>query len=320
MDANKVKVLMDQMQACLDQLRNEIDSNPTVNVLVNGAAVKVTVGNHEYVPERQAVAPPPLKMVDRMKGSDWPEAVPDDLLCPVEDAEEKTYRAEAVLDKVVEIDLTDLRFLDYGCGDGYMARQALARGAALSVGYDIDRDAFAECNKGFDARLRYTDDPSSLTKRSYDVILLHDVLDHSEDPQGVLEHVANLLAPGGTVFAWCHPWTSRHGGHLYRQFNKAYAHLFLDTTDLFAMGLPQEYIFRMTKPYRTYGTWFEAAGFVVRSEEMREEPLEKFFMEDSEIWAAMTRSFRREGMNDAEIKRVLELEFANYVLGMEQIH
>jgi hypothetical protein len=61
------------------------------------------------------------------------------------------------------------------------------------------------------------------------IVFLYDVLDHAIDAeQAYIKEAHRCLAPNGTVYVRCHPWTSKHATHLYKQgINKAYFHLFL---------------------------------------------------------------------------------------------
>jgi len=59
----------------------------------------------------------------------------------------------------------------------------------------------------------------------YDFILINDVLDHAADPLDMLEQVNKIRNPETKIVVRCHPWTSRHGTHVYKQMNKAFLHL-----------------------------------------------------------------------------------------------
>lgn len=318
MDLNKVRGLIASIEASFADLKREISINPTVSVTVNAAA-RVRVGTEEFTYEPPRLSPPP-EVSGLIDAPEWPEAVPTDLLCE-DTKEDKIARAETLLDMVIETNLKDMRFLDYGCGDGYMAIQSLSRGVSLAVGYD---PVGGFSSTGY-SRVKLTDDPASLVPGGYDVILLYDVLDHAEYPREVLGHVARLLAPGGIVYAVCHPWTSRHGGHLYRKFNKAYAHLWLDDEGLRHRGLDLGVIQRVLRPVRTYRRWFESAGFHVRSEvPVVGDPLERFFR-DKPVWDRLASMYAEErartGLpSDDDIQNIFEIDFVNYTLQVEAVY
>jgi SAM-dependent methyltransferase len=321
MDVIKVQGLIAQFRKLLDDLERELGNNPTVNVMVNAAA-KIRVGTQEIIVPGQArpmLSTDLSKLIDL---PDWPVAVEPDLLCDVDSIDEKIARAEVILDSTVETDIRDLRFLDYGCGEGWATLYAQERGAVTAHGYDpnLPSDACSE-KRPFAPGVMLTNRPEDLVHYSYDVIFLYDVLDHCNEPLDVLHHVARLLAPGGTVYVSCHPWTSRHGGHLYRQLNKAFVHLYLDHGQLLSRGIKPEAIYRVYQPLKTYRQWFVTAGLTVKREEPRysEGPLEPFFRTTPGVWDYLTRCFHDLHIDEQKIQRILELEFVTYVLQAETV-
>jgi len=76
------------------------------------------------------------------------------------------------------------RVLDYGCGIGLLVEYLRLRGYADAHGYD----AFAP---GFD--------DASLLERRYDFIVCQDVIEHVDDPLGLLSRLRGMLEPGGVV-------------------------------------------------------------------------------------------------------------------------
>src|SRR4051812_30389746 len=67
----------------------------------------------------------------------WPAAVPAALICDPEIESNKVERGQGVMQMLIEEDKRNLRFLDYGCGEGHCAAAAADSGAAVSVGFDI---------------------------------------------------------------------------------------------------------------------------------------------------------------------------------------
>lgn len=126
------------------------------------------------------------------------------------------------------------RVLDAGCGGGNMARAIKQARPDLDVkGVDLSRAGVENARRhagGVDfevgdvERLRYPD-------RSFDAVVMFDVLEHLERPQRALSEVARVLKPGG-VFHVAQPlehepgtlhrllrrrgWTAkvRHSGHV----------------------------------------------------------------------------------------------------------
>jgi SAM-dependent methyltransferase len=105
---------------------------------------------------------------------------------------------------------------DFGAHGGGMLDALRTAGAASGVGIEINR-AIVEASpfrpsEGF--RLEVAD-LTALDQevRLYDLILLHDVLEHVPDGTAVLETAARSLAPGGRVFVSFPPYYSMVGGH-----------------------------------------------------------------------------------------------------------
>ena len=74
--------------------------------------------------------------------------------------------------------------LDYGCGSGLLVDELHRKGYYHAVGYDPYHEKFAH--------------PAILT-RQYDFVVLQDVIEHSENPVGMLDEVIDLTAPGGIL-------------------------------------------------------------------------------------------------------------------------
>jgi 2-polyprenyl-3-methyl-5-hydroxy-6-metoxy-1,4-benzoquinol methylase len=304
--------LIKTIEDSLQQLKKEISSNPTVNVKVNGGACRIRVGNQELVTERVVSPPSIFQLID---GPDWPEAIDGFSLCSHENDEDKMIRAEGIIDSIIETNLKDARFLDFGCGEGHIARCVLDRGAALSVGYDIKPISLTSASP----RLRFVNYIAELEPKGFDVILMYDVLDHCDDPVSVLMLVGQLLAPGGTVYASCHPWTSKHGGHYYRQYNKAYAHLVLDEAESHARGIRPEHVMKWLNPLSSYRQWFTLSGFSIKNEEIISEPLDRFFVENTFAYDALMKKFF--GVcSPQEARQALEIEFVEYTLKLDSVH
>jgi len=69
----------------------------------------------------------------------------------------------------------------------------------------------------------------------------------------ILMSARQLLKPNGKIFLRCHPWTGRHGGHLYKQINKAFVHFLFTKEELEKMGyVTDQKIVTMLHPEGTY--------------------------------------------------------------------
>lgn len=108
-------------------------------------------------------------------------------------------REAAVLDVLRRYlaDKRDLRVLDVGCGDGlfFSALKEFGEVEGLESSVDLlDPDGPYRENihvAPFDERFQ--------PGRTYDLILMLDVLEHLPDPEGALRHAAGLLGHGGSL-------------------------------------------------------------------------------------------------------------------------
>lgn len=241
-----------------------------------------------------------------LESAAWPEAVEPSCVC---DSDEKAVlRAEGILDLLVGENLRGKKFLDFGCGEGHTVPQAIRREAAFALGYDLDLSKLKFPPED------YTDDFGRVRSAGrFDVILLHDVLDHVvvSDPVEVLVMAKSVLSPGGRIYVRNHPWSSRHGGHLYLKKNKAFLHLALDPVELSRVGgLQCEHNIRVVKPLATYKHWFESAGLRVFSEVAIRNPVEPVFLTPSALHDRLIKHWD----SPADMEADMEVSFAEYVL------
>jgi 2-polyprenyl-3-methyl-5-hydroxy-6-metoxy-1,4-benzoquinol methylase len=207
--------------------------------------------------------------IDEIMSEKWPSAV-DPLLIANDTDEDKNIRAEMILDLVVVDKLDGLKFLDFGCGEGHVAEQASSR-AALSVGYDTT-DYNWQGKKAI-----FTTSREEVDKHApYDVVLLYDVLDHTDFSQIDMLQYACKVAKD-KIIVRAHPWCSRHGTHLYRTLNKAYAHFFLSDDEIKKRGYKQLVTTKVLAPEYTYAKWFKEANLTVVSKQVSHAPVEDFF-------------------------------------------
>jgi len=215
------------------------------------------------------------KITNIFSDEEWPKAVDDSQIVKADT--DKVLRAEGILYLFLNNAVKGIKFLDFGCGEGHTAAVAATQGASVSVGYDV-AEASQWANYPTAANLLFTTAFSvAAEKGPYDAILLYDVLDHCHAPVEALKQVVSVLAPEGKVYVRCHPWCARHGGHLYRTLNKAYAHLFLSDEAVTKLSNNAAGPQRVVHPLKTYGDWFAEAGLKVQSEDTVREKPEAFF-------------------------------------------
>ncbi len=244
---------------------------------------------------------------DLLNSSEWPNAVDPEMIC--DDNEEKqNQRAESILDLLISERLKGKKFLDFGCGNGNTIPQAQIREAEFVLGYDV---------KFEDLKFPITDFTTNFvdvrSKGPYDIVLVHDVLDHIVliDPIQALRQIHSILSMKGRVYIRNHPWSSRHGGHLYSKLNKAFIHLAFDETELVRInGLQCDPNIRITNPLETYRYWFDQAGFKIVSEIAIRDEVEHFFLKPSVINDRISKNFEdKDSMKDC-----LSISFVEYIL------
>lgn len=130
---------------------------------------------------------------------------------------------------------TDLKVLDFGCGEGF---HALALGLNhpnfIVEGIDIQH-RFKAVEKYVDENgiknVKYTlGSTKEAASNSYDVILSHDAFEHFENPFEILEEMHRLLKPGGKLYLKFGPiWKGPYGRHLTGMIRKdrPWIHLFI---------------------------------------------------------------------------------------------
>jgi SAM-dependent methyltransferase len=239
----------------------------------------------------------------------WPEAVPAFLVAKDASTEDQVNRANAVLDMMLDKNVEGTNFLDFGCGEGWIAQEALKRGVVESVGYDKEKHETWAKLKG----VKTTNDYASLKRGHFDVVMLYDVLDHAHDPMEVMAQVKHVLKKDGSVYVRCHPWTSKHATHLYKQgVNKAYLHLFLRNLEIGDMINADVMFTREEKnAMEAYHWWFN--NYEIKKERFVREPVGEFFF---------VPAFKELLANEQQIPvseidnflKLMEVQFIDYVL------
>ena len=239
--------------------------------------------------------------------STWPEAVPADMLCDERSEDAKVERAKSILEEFIGRagNVGKLNVLDFGCGEGHVAKLAADLGARVSVGYDLSVPILESGG----AYIATTDWQEVLNHAPYDLVLLYDVLDHLDDPRDAMASVGSISKFTTIVAVRCHPWCARHGGHLYKSLNKAYAHLIFSAEELQAMQLFPVGGHRVLSPLSEYGSVFRDAGMKVAYQHVHSVPQEEWFCSDHVV----SSRFKRSGVT----KMNAEIAFVDYKLFIE---
>jgi len=243
-----------------------------------------------------------------IESSRWPSAVEPGTIC---DTEEKLQsRADGILNLVIGEELKDKTFLDFGCGRGHVVAAAKEKGAQ-AIGYDISP---CELPEGL-----FSEDFDKIREHGpYEIVLLHDVLDHIEkvDPITALQQVRAVTNHNSRIYVRNHPWCSSHGGHVYEHINKSFIHLVLDDVELTRLcGCQADYNIKVTQPFETYRHWFSSVGFEIKSEIPIRKPVEAFFLDPSHVHKRLSEKWE----DTTEMIKDMEIEFIEYVLGNPNI-
>ena len=215
----------------------------------------------------------------------WPSAVPQELICETESEEDKKERAEGIIYLMINEDLSDKRFLDFGCGEGHVVFQAAKNNVKKSVGYDPHSSL-----PDSDDKCYFSNDFEKVREEGpFDIVLMYDVLDHLdgfEDGSEIANRMSEVLSQvklvtheNSKIYLRCHPWCSRHGGHLYNSLNKAFAHVVFSKSELEDMGYEVEGVAKVTHPRATYDTAIEKSGLKTISQDIIQTKIEGFFQE-----------------------------------------
>jgi SAM-dependent methyltransferase len=98
--------------------------------------------------------------------------------------------------------LEDKRILDIGCGVGAFVRR-LREFSGKVYGTDIDRDSLVRGAEAVPNLALAVAEQMPFRDGAFDVILLHEVLEHVDNDLETLREARRMLAPGGKVVIFC---------------------------------------------------------------------------------------------------------------------
>jgi 2-polyprenyl-3-methyl-5-hydroxy-6-metoxy-1,4-benzoquinol methylase len=263
----------------LDDLKGKMDIRHINQHIDDAIAQLLTIKQTVQEPLKLMVQVSDFDVLKSML-DEWPHAIDPQLLKSPEDEQWKKERGQGVIQLMIDDDLKGLKFLDYGCGDGFAAHQAAMDGCQLSVGYDIIPGRWDQFNL-FNLKLT-TNFEEVESDGPYDIILLFDVIDHLVDEQKavVLSKAAKLLTDDGRIFLRAHPYTSRHATHIHNHLNKAFLHLIFTPEELKQLVPDQPFTIPNNStctPLIEYDAQIEAAGLRKMKQHQVREPVEEFF-------------------------------------------
>ena len=100
------------------------------------------------------------------------------------------------------VDLEGKRILDIGCGIGAFVRR-LAEFSKDVYGTDIDRESVRRGSEALPNLALAVGEHAPFREATFDVILLHEVLEHVDNDVATLKEARRLLAPGGKIVIFC---------------------------------------------------------------------------------------------------------------------
>jgi len=109
------------------------------------------------------------------------------------------FRRHLVVYEWIAARVAGLRVVDLASGEGY-GSELLARTAESVVGVEANPDAFEHAKLRYRRpNLRYVRDMVERFAEPCDAVVFLQTIEHVRDPDGVLEHVRAMLAPGGVA-------------------------------------------------------------------------------------------------------------------------
>jgi hypothetical protein len=244
----------------------------------------------------------------------WPNEVPQSMV--VKNDQQVAIRAKSIVHSYGLPSMRGKKFLDFGCGNGSVAIEACKLGL-LAYGYDVKKQWSDELISPQNLSHEIgtvdfsTDIDDIILNGPYDFIGVYDVIDHIMTHEEAVEamSVVKKCSTSDTVIkVRCHPWTSKHGGHLYETVNKAFAHILLSDEEYNRLATVK--VRKITRPLIEYDRIFDKAGFTLVNIDKSEIPIDPIFTSEPLI-AAFEK--RLNGNADWQSK-VLPMTFIDYVL------
>jgi len=100
--------------------------------------------------------------------------------------------------------LTDIKVLDFGCGNGTAVSYQIAGLGVLLTGIDLHQESieFAEANNPFpkNAKFIYGNEDKVLdSSESFDIVVYSDIIEHLNEPQRVLKKIRQVHKDSGII-------------------------------------------------------------------------------------------------------------------------
>lgn len=306
---NEIKMSIASENAVMQHYGNYIlePKEKTTDIKVNETESKAEVISNKIQEDF-------IELQQLLNSSNWPESVLEFQIVNQSSEEEKMDRAEGIVDSILEEPVENKKVLDFGCGEGHVSKYLSKEKVKISVGYDItstEKSKF-NWNEKKDNLLLTTNFEKVKEESPYDIIILYDVIDHLEgDPSVVLGELKDLLSSEGKIYIRFHPWSSRHGGHLYRDINKAFVHLIFTEEELNSMGYKiEEPNLRIIFPINNYEEIIRKSKLKKISSNIERQKIESFFSSNDLIKNRIMKIFKSNNFPSFQMEQC----FLDYVL------
>jgi len=117
--------------------------------------------------------------------------------------DEALYYGHSFYLSLIEQYISKGKLLDFGAGKGILVKAAHDRGWN-AMGYDVDCQAMNQVGEKLGIKMFCGDfNKIDFEPKSFDVVTLHQVLEHLKSPRAYLETITSILRDGGILFLAC---------------------------------------------------------------------------------------------------------------------
>jgi len=245
---------------------------------------------------------------------EWPKA--KEIISPAKEAQDFLNRSM--------MQIENCNVLDFGSGLGYLS-SLIGQKAKKTISYDITQEK-TRLEPGDTFKIVNTIEDIQ-QEGPYDIIFLKDVLDHlepatSEETQLYIEqlHIKYLkllkscLASSGKIYLRIHPWTSRHGGHLFHTQNMAYIHLILSDEEYLEKSVNSgvKVTHQIFNAENYYKKCINKSGLNIFKTTLIKEDLEDFII--ARLLDQIKKHYPLLTITDAELRSLLAVSYIDFLL------
>ncbi len=239
-----------------------------------------------------------LRILARTK--DWTEAI---------DESKSAVELLRLFIETISMPIKNKIVLEFGSCESELA--ALLKNeyfAKKVVSFDLNLCKYRQ-NTINDTDVIYTDNFRLVQQAApYDMIVINDILDHTDKPTYWLKQLKPLLLEKSRVFIRFHPYTSKNGTHLGEQINKAFLHLAFNDDELATFGVANRYTRKITDLDATYDRLIEESDFKIVNKKFVKTPVDAIFLTDKRI----SNRIKKELMTEKGMSEILEVEYIDY--------